>query len=191
MQLTDVVSLVILSLTWGAQITLRSLLVRYWKLMWIISLVLIFGIVGYWVYLQYQGWHAGAPGKYLLPPYQSINYFYSYAGSRIFGPWLIALLASVLVSRLAEVLNRRSGERFFEREEIHFFAIGLFLTGYPGFLFYITFVLLYELILTLYRYFFKEQKRVPLYFAWLPLAIFAILVRNWLLPHDILTSFNL
>lgn len=191
MLLADLVGLSLLGLTWGAQITLRSLLVRYWKFVWFGTLVIIFGIVGYWVYAQYAAWAAGPPGKYLLPPYQGWWYFYFYAGTRIAAPWLIVFLAAMALPALAEKLNRRYGERFFEPEETRFFALGIFLSGYPGFLFYIILLLLYELAFTIYLHFFKEQKRAPLYYAWLPAAAFAILIVKLLLPREIVVSFNL
>ena len=191
MRLVDEVGLVILILTMGAQITLRSFLVRYLKFIWILAVLIILGIALYHTYQQYAAWASGPPGKFLLPPYQGIWYFFSYAGSRIFGPPLIALLAAIVLSNVAEKLNIRYGGRFLEREEVQLFALGILLTGYPGFLFYIVFILIFELIFSVYYYFFSSQKRAPLYFAWFPLAIFAILVKNWLFTRDFLALFNL
>ena len=191
MRLADELGLLILILTMGAQITLRSFLVRYLKFIWILSVLVIFGITLYSTYQQYAAWASGPPGKFLLPPYQGIWYFFSYAGSRIFGPPLIALLAAIVLSNVAEKLNIRYGERFFEREEVQFFALGILLTGYPGFLFYIVFILIFELLFSAYYRFFSSQKRAPLYFAWFPLAIFAILVKNWLFTRNFLALFNL
>jgi len=191
MSLADELGLLILILAMGAQITLRSFLVRYLKLIWIFSVLVILSITLYSTYQQYAAWASGPPGKFLLPPYQGIWYFFSYAGSRIFSPPLIALLAAIVLSRVAEKLNIRYGERFFEREEVQLFALGILLTGYPGFLFYIVFILIFELLFSAYYHFFSSQKRAPLYFAWFPLAIFAILVKNWFFSPNFLALFNL
>lgn len=190
MLLTDILGLAVLSLTWGAQIILRSLLVRYWKFVWVGSVCVMMGIVGYWVYAQYAAWAAGPPGKYLLPPYQGWWYFYTYAGKRLAGPWLIALLAAILLPRIAERLNKKYDERFFEPEETRFFALGILFTGYPGFFFYILSIFLYEFFYTLYLRFAAPERRAPLYYAWLPLAVFAILVTHWL-PREFIALFNL
>ena len=191
MQWIDAISVVILGLTWGAQITLRSLLVRQWKIVWLGALAVVVGIVGYRVYAQYEAWAAGPPGIYFLPPYQEWGYFYSYVGKRIVGPWLIALLAAVVVPGFAGRLNKKYDERFFEPEETRFFALGIFLTGYPGFFFYLLAIFLYEFFYTLYLRFAAPEERAPLYFAWLPLAMFAILIAHFLVPRELLAMFNL
>lgn len=190
MLLADILGLVFLGLTWGAQKSLRSLLVCYWKFVWAVAVFALLSIVGYWIYAQYVLWAAGPPGTYLLPPHQGWWYFYTYVGKRIAGPWLIAFLAAILLPRVAERLNKKYGERFFEPEETRFFALGIFLSGYPGFLFYILSLFLYEFLYTLYLRFTAPERRAPLYYAWLPLAIFAILIKKWF-PPEFLALFNL
>ena len=191
MALTDGIGLLVLFLGWGAQITLRSFLVRYRRFAWSGALLVVLGIMSFRLYAQYAGWAAGPPGIYLLPPYEGWWYFYTYAGKRIAAPWLIAIFAAILLPRIAERLNLKYDERFFEPEEMKFFALGILLAGYPGFLFYIVFILIFELLFSAYYRFFSSQKRAPLYFAWFPLAIFAILVKNWLFTRDFLALFNL
>ena len=190
MLLTEKISLIILGLTMGAQVFRRSLLVQYVKSVWRLSVLGIFGILGYWTYLHYETWSANSFTKAFLPPYQSFGYFYSYVGSRLVAPWLIALLAAYLVSGIAARLNKRFGGRFFEEEEVRFISLGTFLSGYPGFLFYLIFVLSSAVILSFF-YTSMGRGRAPLYYLWLPLAIFAIIVKNWLLPGELLSQFNL
>ena len=90
----------------------------------------------------------------------------------------------------ARVMNERHDKRFFEREEPLFFALGIFLSGYPGFLFYILTVFLIGILLSLY-YAVMNKGRAPLYYAWFPAALFAILITNWAVPESFLNFFKL
>ncbi|MBI3589446.1 MAG: hypothetical protein HY093_03510 [Candidatus Liptonbacteria bacterium] len=150
---------------------------------WILSGVLIFSLLTYWSYLQYELWSGeGGFGKFLLPPYQSIYYFFSYVGVRFFGPWILAFFAAILVSRLAKFLNRRFEERFFEPEEIELIALGTFLAGYPGFFFYLALILTVGVLFSAF-YLLLSKGRLPLYYFWIPLAIFAIIMKIWFLGY--------
>jgi len=182
---TDKFGLIILGLTMGVQIVRRPLLSYY--LRWAFSLAIAgaFGVSAYWTVLQYQIWKADPISKFLLPPHHGWDYFYSYAGQRIFAPWLISLLAAILISRLAEFFNRRFDERFFEKEEIALIRLGVFLTGYPGFLFYIVLMFVAGLSLSLI-YSLLRRGRAPLYYFWLPMATVAILAVIWFIPESFL-----
>ena len=96
----------------------------------------------------------------------------------------------MLVAYAARCLNRRFENRFFEKEEIQIIGLGIFLTGWPGFLFYLIFVLIVGVLLTT-TYSLLTKGRAPLYFLWLPLAILTILAKNWLIPQEILRAFIL
>ena len=148
---------------------------------WILSVAVIFGTFLYWSSLQYEMWGSGGFTKYMLPPYQSIAYFLSYVGVRFFGPWVLAFLASVIVSRAAKYLNKKFGERFFENEEIELIALGVFLTGYPGFFIYLSLILVLGVMFSA-AYQVLTKGRLPLYFFWMSMAVFAIIIKDWLVP---------
>lgn len=196
---------------------------------WILSTVLIFATFFYWSELQYRLWSTGGDfGKFFLPPYQSIGYFLSYVGVRFLGPWILAFLASLIVSRVAKYLNRKFGERFFENEEIELIALGVFLTGYPGFFIYLSLLLIFYLFLQVLnniRVVFLNQRlahvskepqtdaeihadqrgkllresafsqRLSAYYLWMSMAVFAIIIRDWLIPalgwQALLSGFSL
>jgi hypothetical protein len=82
----------------------------------------------------------------------------------------------------AHYYNQRYDERFFEKEEIPILGLGIFLTGYPGFFYYIALVLIAAVIESVY-FTVRKRGRAPLYYIWLPLAVFAIILKNWLLPE--------
>lgn len=190
MQFLEWFGLVIVSLELGAQIFLRSFFRSHLKLIVRLSVLAVaFGAL-YFSYAQYHVWELSPVGKYLLPPYESLSYFIGYVGSRYLLPSAIALLAAIVFGLAAWYLNKRYDERFFEREEPTLFALGIFLTGYPGFLFYIPLMLFFGALLAI-GYTLTRKGRAPLYYLWLPLAIFAILIKVFLVPREILGQFNL
>ena len=124
---------------------------------------------------QFLLWQKNSPASYLIPPYQDINYFLDYSFYIFFAKPIIVLLAALIFLGLAKFFNRRFGEGFFEDEEPYFGALGIFLTGYQSFLFYIIMVLLSGLIGAAIT-----RKRFSVYYLWLPLAIFVIMIQKWL-----------
>ncbi|MEK7076889.1 MAG: hypothetical protein AAB967_01520, partial [Patescibacteria group bacterium] len=113
-----------------------------------------------------------------------------YVGSRYLAPPAIALLAAIIFGYAAWFLNKKFGERFFENEEPALFALGVFLAGYPGFLFYIPLVLVIGILLAIH-YSLLKKGRTPFYYLWLPTAIFAILIKVFMIPPELLLQFNL
>ncbi len=155
---------------------------------WIISALIILSIQTYWSVAQYWAWKTNPLSQFFLPPYQSISYFLGYVGVRFFGPWVLSFIASLMVSWLAKFLNRRFDERFFEKEEIELIALGTFLTGYPGFLFYLATILIAGVLFSIF-YFLFSKGRLPLYYFWMPFAISAIIIKIKFLSFFGLTYF--
>jgi len=183
-------SLGIAVLVFGAQVFLRPLGVQKVRAFFYFVVLCIFGLLTYWTYLQYSLWASGGASKYFLPPYQGITYFIGYVGVRIWGPWIVALFFALLIPFAARAAHKRLGERFFEDEEPYLIALGIFLSGYPGFLFYIPVVLILGLLLTT-CYSLLTKRRAPFYFLWMPAAIIAILITHFLIPGSLLVQFNL
>ncbi len=138
-------------------------------------------------YAQYNVWRVNELSAYLLPPHANWNYFLSYVGVRIFLPIVVAFVSAIFLKYASEFLNRRSGERFFEKEEGWLFALGVFLSGYPGLFIYIPLVLVSGVSLAL-AYSLLKKGRAPLFYLWLPVAVFAILVKSFV-PLSILNMF--
>lgn len=191
MDIAEVFGLVSLCLTWGAQVFIRSFLVRYVRAVFFTSAVVVFVIALYFSYLQYFAWQENSVTKFFLPPYQGVGYFIEYVGSRIVGEWVIAFLAALLLGFTAHRLNRRFGERFLEPEEPWFLALGVFLSGYPGFLFYMILMLFFGLLFSTFYFLLSRGRRAPLYFVWLPMAVLAIIVEKLLIPHSTVVQFRL
>ncbi len=167
---------------------------KLFKYFLIISIFIVFILLFYQSWQQYQSWSQNEVSKFLLPPYQTINCFIFYAASRIFAPYLISLIAAILFLFSAKALNKKYQERFFYPEEPYFGALAIFLTGHPGWIFYgIAVILIYLLIhlflliyyklcsLTIERSNRLERKplRISLRYVWLPAAIFVIIIINY------------
>jgi hypothetical protein len=172
----------------------------------------IFGILFYWTYTQYMLWLGHPLSQFLLPPYQSAGYFVEYVYSRWFAPWLASLFFGFLIAWLAAYLDRRWGGMLFEEEEPRLIGLGIFLTGYPGFLLYLIIFSLCYLSYNATVTFKKRTEdtrptclngnsggrggggtgvRVSMYYFWLPTAIFAIIVKSYLIPAEVWRYFSL
>jgi len=188
-------SLTILVFTLGAQLWLRFFVNRrgltqantqinadIFKYIFLISLFLIFGLLFYQSFKQYQLWSQNEISQYLLPPHRSINYFIFYVFRRIFVPYLISLTVAILFFFTAKFFNKKYEERFFYDEEYYLGALAMFLMSHPGWLFYLIFLIsayllihFYSLLITHY-----SLQRVSLYYLWLTVAIFVIIIQRWL-----------
>ncbi len=148
------------------------------------TIILIFIFLFFQSYQQYQLWLKNDISKHLLPPYRDINYFIFYSLTRFFGPYLISLAAGILFLFSAKILNKKYQERFFYPEEPYFGALAIFLTGHPGWLFYLVILIFIYLVLHLLsvigHWSFWKGERLSLYYLWLPAAIFVIIISKWL-----------
>ncbi|RJP45814.1 hypothetical protein C4587_00270 [Candidatus Parcubacteria bacterium] len=184
MGVLDQFALILLGLALGAQVFLRPFWVRYGNLSWAVASVSVFSLALYFSWIQHGTWAASEYTEVFLES----GYFFRYIGLKFFAPPLIAFFAAIFTSWAAGYFNRRFGERFFEPEEISLMRLGIFLTGYPGFFLYLALVFLGGTLLSsAYLAFSKE--RTPFYYLWLPLAIFAILMKIYVLPQSFLALF--
>lgn len=155
---------------------------RFFRRVFVFSIIFIFGYLIYLSYQQYQNWSQGEISKFFLPPYQGIGYFIFYVGTRFFAPYLVSLIAAFLFIYAAKRYNQKYEERFFYPEEYWLGATSIFLVGYPGALFYIVFIIAIAVILSLIigRWSLAGE-RLSLYYFWAPIAILTILIMEfWL-----------
>jgi hypothetical protein len=176
----NIFSLVILAVLWGASLFLKRRssvnLLKIYKYVFIGMIILVFIFSLWQTRSQFFLWLNNSPSSFLLPPYNSINYFLFYSFYNFFIEPLIALIVALIFIWVANFFNKKFGERFFEKEEPYFGAIGIFLTGYPIFLLYIVAILISILIGAI-----VTRKRFSAYYLWLPVAIFVIIINMiWL-----------
>lgn len=172
----------------GAQIFWRPFVALYVRTIFWSSVFGDFVALSVLSYFQYQTWMIAAPSKFLLPPYQSSSYFLTYAGARFFAPYIISLIVAIIFLWMARSYNRRHSEQFFYLEEYYFLALGIFFAGQPGWIFYLFFLFIIaffahigiaavrrtsDLAMT-------NDYRFSFYYFWLPVAVFVILIMQWL-----------
>ena len=181
----SIFSLIFLILLFGAQLIWRpSLFLSKARFLFLFSILAVFIILAVYSILQFLLWQGDEISKFLLPPYQSINYFLSYAGIRFFLSYAISLFVAILGLGIGNWLNNRYGKRFFESNELYLFAAALFLTGHPGWFYYLLGLLLVYLLMHLISLFVLLILRVNLrllprfsvYYLWIAVAILVILV---------------
>ncbi len=151
------------------------------KSIFLFSVVLIFVLLFYNSYRQYQIWSHGQIAKFLLSPYNQ-TYFIFYVAFRFFLPYLISFSAGILFLLLSKYFNRKYENRFFCPEEPYMAALSIFLTGYPGWLIYLILLILTYLFLHFVSSVTPSRRgeRIALYYLWIPVAIFVILIEKWL-----------
>lgn len=154
-------------------------LFEFIKWLWRISLAVVFAGAVYFSWLQYQVWTVSPVMRFVLPPHSGIGYFLTYVASRFFYPWILSGLAAFLTAKLAERFNKKFGDRFFEKEEIKLISLGVFLSGWPGFLFYLGVILVLGALISVFYQIFARG-RLPLYYFWMTVAIFVMIIWNWI-----------
>lgn len=155
------------------------------KRIFLFAILIIFSLLTYYSYRQYIVWASAEPSKFLLPPYQSWNYFFGYVGLRFFSPYIISLVAAFAFLHIAKNLNKKFNERFFYEEEIWLGALALFLIGWPGALFYFIGLVSAYLIIHLFSFAVnRESLVISLYYLWIPIAIIVIIINNWLIELE-------
>lgn len=168
---------VIIAILLSLQIFARPFLSRHIKKAIFIIPLVIFSVGVYYSFSQYSLWISAEPSKYLLPPYEPINYFLRYSFLKFFAPHVVSLILAAIFFAAATVLNKRGDERFFEREEIGLASIALFIAGFPGILFVFAFIVAAYLLIHIANLFLKRKLEViPVYYLWLPGCLFAIIL---------------
>ena len=173
-----------------AQFFYRRRLQLATRFFFLLGVAVVLGATFYSAFARYQDWHEGTFTQYLLPPYQSADYFLADVGKKFFAAPLIALLAALILPRIAEFLNKKYEERFFYGEEFGLMRLGIFLVGYPGFLFYLVLVLGAGLALS-YLFLLLGKGRAPFLYFWMPAAVLTIVLINWVLPEIVAKRFAL
>lgn len=191
MQLAEKIGLILLIAAFAVQcVAPRSRFARVLRRLWVVGIVGIGGVLVSWVYFTYAGWQGSELGRFFLPPHQSPGYFFSYVGERLLAPWGAAFIGSLLAIWFAGRMNRKYGGRFFEEEEPALIGFCFFMSGYPSFLFYLVLMLLAGTGVSAF-YQICGWGRAPLYYWWVPVAVFAIILRTYIIPESFLNMFVL
>lgn len=156
---------------------------------WILVVLGIFSAGIFYSFEQYFLWQKDPFAKFLIPPHQNINYFLKFVGFKFFLPWFFALVFALIFNLVAKWANKKYNERFFEEEEIPMATLGFFLSGWPGFLFYLILILIFGLVLTFF-YTLKNKGRASFYYFWIITAILVNILK-FILPQNIWKFFTI
>ncbi len=171
------VNLAVLILAETSIIIWRSSLKKIASRVFLYSGGFVFAYLIYISFLQYRAFQSGAL-SFIIGTGKGIQWFFSYIFFHYWDDYLISLSAAVIFLLVARYFNKKYEERFFETEELWLAATGIFLVGYPAWLFYLVIVLLLSAIVS--AIFMKKGERLPLYHFWIPTAIVILVaVQFW------------
>jgi hypothetical protein len=190
MSIAEKVGFVLLVAALLVQCTARPCFPRaLWRL-WAFGVAGIGGILAAQAYTLYAAWSGNELAHFFLPPHQPLWYFVRYVGERMLAPWGVSLLAAALAASVARWMNRRCGGRFFEPEEPLLIGLCFFLAGYPTFLLYLLVMFLAGAMASAF-YELRGWGRAPLYYWWVPVALSAIILEQYIIPESVLNLFVL
>lgn len=177
----------------GAQLWTRSFLEKNLKKIFWVPVAAVFSLAAVFSFIQYKMWLENEVMKFALVASGGMRYFFFYAFTRFFAPYLLALVLSLVLFLLMIWINKRSKGRFFEREETAIAFLGGFLSGFPGFIFYVSGVLIAYLFTHIVTIALIKRKSglsrltqakagaMPLYYFWLPVSASVIIIHvAWL-----------
>jgi hypothetical protein len=127
-------------------------------------------------------WHGDADGAaHLLPPYNDMGYFLRYAFVHFLLPYVISFAVALLFFAAAKWLNARRSGMLFEKEELYFLAIGIFVSGHPAWIFYLLLIFTAYLFTTLIGTLtYGLHTRISFYYVWLPCALIVVFLSTYL-----------
>ena len=163
-------NLVVIGLIWETSVFGgRFFLLKNRKPILMILVLIQIAALSYLSRTQFFLWQNDPIGKFLVPPYKSLDYFIYYVGIRLWLPYLISLIVALLVLWIALIFNKRKGGRFFQVEEPYLLALAIFMTGHPGWIIYFLLVLFVALVWgAVSSILFKKMERISYYYLWLP-----------------------
>jgi len=153
----------------------------FWLIIFIAVLIFI-----YLIFLQAKIWQESSFSRFLVPPYKPFSFVIFYVLSHFGMNYLISLGAALIFLIVSISFNNFFQKRFFEDEEPYLGSLAIFILSYPYFLYYLVFVLGFGLLRAVFIYLIKKKKnRLSFYYLWLPLAIFTIIIKIWLIFHPL------
>lgn len=173
LEISFYVPLAVLAGTAWFEFKRRGFLARHAARIFLYSAGLVFAYLIYLSFLQFRAFQTGPLGL-TLGTGSGLRWFLGYIQTHFWNDYLVSLPFAILFVIIAYYFNRKYQDRFFEREEPFLAALGILLTGYPAFLFYIVLVLLLPAIVS--AVFVRRGERLPLYHFWMPMAIVVLLI---------------
>ncbi len=176
------ISAIFAGLVFFLQIYNKDAVIRFRRWLVPVAVFLIIAVAGYSTYRLFHAWQVGPVTRFLLPPHQPWSYFISYAFSQYLERYCIAITGTLIFMTAAWFINKRSGERFLYNEEVWLLGTGMFLSGHPGWLVYVVLLMGSSTIANaIYRITVRENRRLSLYYFWMPVSLVTMFAMNWLM----------
>jgi len=169
-------------------------LLRASFLIYLLGIVILFSLAFFKTIYTYFLWKNHPLSHFLLPPFRSINYFLGYSFFHFFRLPLYNFFSSFILFALMKIFNKIFNKRLFYEEEIYFGSFGMLVAEFPTNLFLVFLIIILGIFVFLIKKIkiFKGlslvfgTKFVSLYYLWLPLTIFVIIFKNYLLKLPVL-----
>lgn len=138
---------------------------------------------------QYLLWKDNPVSKFLLPPYQSIDYFTGYISYRFLFPFLISALIGIAFFWAFKFIDQKRERKFFEDNEGWYLLFGFLVVSHPFWIVYLALVLVLGVIAHIIKLI-RDKRSVifSLYHLWLPAILIVLLLNSWLIKFTPLTS---
>jgi len=128
--------------------------------------------------LQYYIWQTSGLGQFLLPPYQSWEYFARYSFWHFWLPGLLSLIMAAALYLIFYLLKRRRAE-VINTEDLNLLFLLALLAGWPKFLIFLPLFLGLTLILVVVRTV-AGEKTVSLIWPLISAMLLTLLFGNYL-----------
>lgn len=150
------------------EILVRSSVKRLASRFFLYSACIAFAYLIYIGFLQFKAFQGGVLSS-VLGTGIGFKWFLSYVQLHFWNQYVVSFIAAILFLLVSYYFNKKYEGRFFEQEERYLAATGIFLVGYPLWLFYIVIVLVLSTFAS--ALFVKKGERLPLYHFWIPVAL--------------------
>jgi len=175
-----ILSLIFVVALLGIQIMKRPFLEKNLRKLFWIPVAAVFFLSAVFSVIQYNAWKNSDVYKIALEQTDGgMGGFFYNAFMSYFAPHLMSLALAGFLALMMFWLNKRSGGNFFEKEEILVAFLAGFLSGFPGFLFFMFGIVIAYLLAHLEKAARKKSVKsgvIPLYYFWLPVSASVILV---------------
>jgi hypothetical protein len=181
LELPRYAALVVLLGTFVLQLVRRDAVRRHTSRVFLYASGFFAAYLLYVGFLQFLAFQSGILGG-LLGQGETFRWFLGYVRINFWNEYIVSFALAILFILVAGYANRKTNERFFESEERYLGALGIFIVGYPGCLFYIVAMLLVPAAVSLY--FIRRGERLPLYYFWMPVAAALVAVIHFWAGHQ-------
>jgi hypothetical protein len=175
-----ILSFVLAIALFAAQIIKRPFLEKNLKKIFWVPIAAVFSLSAIFSAIQYDTWKKNEVMKIALEQTDGgTKGFVFSAFMNFFAPHLLSFALAGLLALLMAAVNKRSGGKFFEKEEIIIAFLAGFLAGFPGFIFFLFGVAVIYLLAHLVNAIAKKTAKsgvIPLYYFWLPVSASVILI---------------